>query len=159
MKYYIIKNFDLIHYGFDVKDENGNKIYKIKTLRSFLEVKTVISDMNDKQVICIERKKTFLPSYSVFINDSINFDIELKPTFQKRNYLLSNGYRVEGDYRGFNHILFDDNNQPIAKMKKSFFTQNRKCEIDILDINKTEIALAVAKVVALPFAYNPSKNN
>ena len=91
----------------------------------------------------------FIKLFPIYINDVFAFNLKQKLAFQKSIYILSNGYRVEGDSRGLNHNLFDENNQLVAKMSKSLFSGKMKSELEIFNDTKKEIALAVAKTCSM----------
>lgn len=156
MKFYIKKKIPSLDEQFIVKDDNNNIVYIITNIAQFSGIKTIITDMNENEVVHIEKKHTFLPSYNYYMNDTLVLNMKLKPKFMKSYYILSNGYRVEGDSKGFNYVLFDEKNQEIAMIKRSVLDNNY--ELEVFDETRKEIVIAVLEKVAIPSVYDNSTN-
>ena len=98
-----------------------------------------------------------MPNYNVYINDAFAFKITKKFQLFKNDYILSNEYRVEGNFMMLDFIVYDDNNTQIGSIKRKFISIGDKYEISINDISKKEIVLAI--IVAITNDVNRNQNS
>lgn len=158
MNLYVNEKLFSIHRKFYVKDENDNDVYEISSKVISIGDKTTISDMNGNKIIYIEQKLFHLmPNYNIYINDELVCEITKKFKLFKNDYLLSNGYKVKGNFWALNFTIYDEMDNEIGSIKRKFISIGDKYEINILDVNKKEIILAI--VVAITNDINRSQNS
>lgn len=157
MKLYVNEKIFSFHNRFYVKDENDKDVYEISSKIISLGDKTTINDMEGNKVAYIEQEILHLtPHYNVYINDILEFQIIKKFQLFKNDYTLNNGYRVDGNFFMLDFKVFDDNNNQIGSIKRKFISIGDKYEIEINDISKKEIVLAI--IVAITNDVNRSQN-
>lgn len=144
MKLYVSEKLLSIHSKFYVKDENNMDVYEIFSKFISLGDKTTINDMQGNKIAYVEQELFHLmPNYNVYIHGELRFKITKKFKLFKNNYILSNGYRVDGNFMGLDFIIYDDQNKQIGSIKRKFISIGDKYEITIDDIDKKEIVLAI----------------
>ena len=157
MKLYVNEKIFSFHNRFYVKDENDKDVYEISSKIISLGDKTTINDMEGNKIAYIEQEILHLtPHYNVYINDILEFQIIKKFQLFKNDYTLNNGYRVDGNFFMLDFKVFDDNNNQIGSIKRKFISIGDKYEIEINDISKKEIVLAI--IVAITNDVNTSQN-
>lgn len=157
MKLYVNEKLFSFHNRFYVKDENDKDVYEISSKIISLGDKTTINDMEGNKVAYIEQEILHLtPHYNVYINDILEFQIIKKFQLFKNDYTLNNGYRVDGNFFMLDFKVFDNNNNQIGSIKRKFISIGDKYEIEINDISKKEIVLAI--IVAITNDVNRSQN-
>ncbi len=97
------------------------------------------------------------PNYNVYIGDEFVFKITKKFQLLKNDYVLSNGYKVEGNFMALDFTIYDNNNTQIGSIKRKFISIGDKYEINIEDISKKEIVLAI--IVAITNDVNRNQNS
>ena len=158
MKLYVNEKLFSIHNKFYIKDENNMDVYEISSKIISLGDKTTINDMQGNKIAYIEQELFhIMPNYNVYINDAFAFKITKKFQLFKNDYILSNGYRVEGNFMMLDFIVYDDNNTQIGSIKRKFISIGDKYEISINDISKKEIVLAI--IVAITNDVNRNQNS
>jgi len=158
MKLYVNEKIFSIHKKFYVKDENNMDVYEISSKIISFGDKTTINDMQGNKIVYIEQELFHLtPNYKVYIGDKFTFKIIKKFQLFKNDYVLSNGYRVEGNIMMLDFVVYDDNNIQIGSIKRNFISIGDKYEINIDDINKKEIVLAI--IVAITNDVNRNQNS
>lgn len=149
MKLYVNEKLLSLHNRFYIKDENDCDIYEISSKVFSIGDKTTITDMNGNKIVYIEQELLhIMPNYNIYIND--NFFCKITKKFQlfKNDYILSNGYKVAGNFLMLDFAIYDDANNQIGSIKRKFITIGDKYEIDIQDINKKEIVLAIIAAIS-----------
>ena len=142
------KTFPIIHHKIFIKDENDMDIYEISSKFR----KTTINDMNENKIDYIEKKYfSITPNYNIYINNEPILKIKKINPFENE-YLLSNGCKVTGDFRMLNFVIYDGKNNQIGNIKRTtkFISigGSDKYEIDIIDLTKKEIILAILVPIA-----------
>ena len=160
MKLYVNEKLFSIHNKFYVKDENNVDVYEISSKIISLGDKTTIYDMKGNKIAYIEQELLHIsPNYNVYIKDEFKFKIKKKFQLFKNDYLLSNGYRVEGNFMMLDFIIYDDNNIPVGSIKRKFISIGDKYEINIDDTNKKEIILAIIVAITNDVNRNQSSSS
>jgi len=160
MKLYVNEKLFSFHNRFYVKDENDKDIYEISSKIISLGDKTTINDMKGNKIAYIEQEILHItPHYNVYINDILEFQIIKKFQLFKNDYTLSNGYRVKGKFMMLDFKVFDDNNIQIGSIKRKFISIGDKYEIEINDISKKEIVLAIIVAITNDVNRNQAATN
>lgn len=149
MKLYVNEKLYSIHNKFYVKDENNVDIYEISSKVLSFGDKTTITDMHGNIIAYIEQKLFhIMPHYDIYIDGNLVCKINKKFSWFENDYLLSNGYIVDGNFWGLDFVIYDNNNKEIGNIKKEFISIGDKYEINVLDINNIKIILAIIVVIA-----------
>ena len=158
MKLYVNEKLFSMHKKFYVTDENGFDIYEISSKIISFGDKTTINDMTGNKIAYIEQELFHItPTYNVYINDELEFKITKKFQLFKNDYLLDNGYRVDGKFMMLDFVVYDDKDNQIGSINRKFLSIGDKYEINIDDVNKKEIVLAI--IVAITNDVNRSQNS
>ena len=162
MKLYVDEKLFSIHKKFYVKDENNIDVYEISSKVISLGDKTTINDMQGNKIAYIEQEILHLtPNYNVYINNQFSFKITRKLQLIGTDYIFSNGYRVEGSFvwmnLWMNFMIYDDKNNQIGSMNKKSVSIGNQYEIDIYNLDKKEIILAI--IVAITNDINRIQNS
>ena len=158
MKLYVNEKLFSIHNKFYVKDEKNSDVYEISSKIISFGDKTTITDMQGNKIAYIEQELFHItPNYNVYIKDELVFKITKKFQLFKNDYLLSNGYRVKGNFMMLDFVVYDDKNVEIGSIKRKFISIGDKYEINIADTNKKEIVLAI--IVAITNDVNRNQNS
>ena len=133
-------------------------VYEISSKIISFGDKTTTNDLQGNKIVYIEQELFHItPNYNIYIGDELLFKITKKFQFFKNDYVLSNGYRVEGNFMALDFTIFDDNNIQIGSIKRKFISIGDKYEINIDDINKKEIVLAI--IVAITNDVNRNQSS
>ena len=144
MKLYVNEKLFSLHNKFYVKDENDIDIYEISSKVISIGDKTTISDMQGNKIAYIEQEILHLtPNYNVYIGDELSFKISKKFQLFKNDYVLSNGYKVKGNFIMLDFVILDDKDNQIGSIKRKFISIGDKYEINIDDIEKKDIILSI----------------
>ena len=144
MKLYVNEKLFSIHNRYYVKDENDMDVYEISSKVISIGDKTTINDMQGNRIAYIEQEIFhIMPNYNVYIIDAFVFKIAKKFQLFKNDYILSNGYRVEGNFMMLDFVIYDDKGNQIGSIKRKFISIGDKYEIEINDVNKKEIVLSI----------------
>ena len=158
MKLYVNEKIFSLHNKFYVKDENDMDVYEISSKVFSIGDKTTINDMQGNKVAYIEQEIFHLtPNYNIYIGEQFAFKITKKFQLFKNDYVLSNGYRVEGGFMMLDFAVFDDKNNQIGSITRKFISIGDKYEITIDDVSKKEIVLAI--IVAITNDVNRSQSS
>ena len=158
MKLYVNEKLFSIHRKFYEKDENDVDVYEISSKVISLGDKTTISDMRGNKIAYIEQEILhIMPNYNIYIGDDLICKISKKLQLFKNDYTLSNGYSVKGNFLMFDFTLYDNENNEIGNIKRKLISIGDKYEINIIDLNKKELVLAI--VVAIANDVNRSQRN
>lgn len=158
MKLYVSEKLFSMHKKFYVKDENGIEVYEISSKVISFGDKTTIKDMNGNIISYIEQEIfRITPNYNVYINNEFSFKITKKFQLFKNDYILSNGYTVEGNLMMLDFSIYDEKHNEIGSIKRKFISIGDKYEIDINDPKKREIVLSI--IVAITNDVNRSQQS
>ena len=160
MRLYVNEKLFSVHKKFYVKDENDMDVYEISSKIISFGDKTTITDMQGNKIAYIEQEIFHItPNYNVYINNEFAFKITKKFQLFKNDYSLSNGYRVEGNFMMLDFVIYDDHNNQIGSIKRKFISIGDKYEINIDDINKKEIVLAIIVTITNDVNRNQNSSN
>lgn len=149
MKLYIDEKVLSLHDKFFIYDENGKSIYEVSSKFPSFWKKTMICDMDGKQILDIEQEPLRVHStYNIYEHGNFICKISRVPGWFCQNYELSNGYKVKGGTFPLKEKIYDQNDRIIGTIAKKVFSIGDKYEIEIFEeINKL-IILATAVSIA-----------
>ena len=143
MKLYVNEKFLSIHNRYFIKDESGKDILEISNKINLSDFRTSINDLNGKELAYIKREFHLMPKYNVFINNNFEYSINKQFQLFKSNYVLSNNYRVDGQFLSHNFTIYNDKNEKIAEIFREYFTIGDRYTIDIIDEKDYLIILTI----------------
>ena len=143
--------------SYDIFDENGESLYTIKGQFGFGHRFKVI-DNNGREVGYVKQRIwTWLPKFDIFVNDELVGTIKKEFTFLKHKFTIDyKGWKVEGDFLGWDYKVFDGSGNNIARVSKKLFKLTDTYEIDVTN---PQDALSVLLLVLAIDAEECSRNN
>ena len=95
--------------SYDVYDEEGNPKYFVKAEFLSLGHQLHVYDRDGNEIGMIRQKLlTFLPAFDIEIGGMVKGRIQKEFTFFKPRYQIDyNGWRVEGDFLGWDYDVYD----------------------------------------------------
>ena len=149
MKLYVNEKLFSLSHKFYIWDGNNNIIYEISSEIISIGDKTIIMRYDGKKIAYIEQDLFYLtPHYKIFIYDKYVCDISRKFQIFDCDYLLDNGYRVDGDTFMLNFNIYDNQNNLIGNIQRQFISLGDKYEINVYDEAKLEIILSIIVAIA-----------
>lgn len=147
MKLYVNEKIISIHNRYFIKDESGKDILEISNIIKPSDFRTSINDLNGNELAYIKREFHLMPKYNVFINNNFEYSINKQFQLLKSNYVLSNNYRVDGQFLSHNFTIYNDKNEKIAEIFREYFTIGDRYTIDIID--EKDYLLILTIIVAI----------
>lgn len=124
---------------YDIYDEDENPKYYVEAeIFSWGHQLHVYDCFNNEIGIIHQKVFSFLPEFSIEINGEIVGTIYKNFTFFKNNYEVDfKGWKVEGNYTGWNYDVYDGD-ELIVNISKKLFTWGDTYVLDFVD-EKDEI--------------------
>ena len=143
--------------SYDIYDESGNVRYFVKARMMALGHQLHVYDSNRNEIGMIKQKiLTLLPAFEIVIGGVTIGRIQKKLTFLKPKYEIDyNGWRVEGDFMGWNYDVYFGNN-PIMYISKELL---RFGDTYVIDIGNPEDELMGMMLVIAIDAANCTHGN
>lgn len=149
MKLYVNEKLFSIRNKFYVKNESGDDVFEISSQIISIGDKTTIRDMKGNEIVYIEQELFhFTPNYKIYINNNLQCKITKKFQLLKNDYIIDNGYRVEGDIFSLDFEIYDKENNKIGNVARKFFSIGDQYEIDIHDEKDVKMVLAIVVAIA-----------
>ena len=93
--------------SYDIYDENGNTVYVVKGQLSWGHLLNIYDAYENKLGYVQERVLTFLPKFEIYEREQYLGCISKEFTFFKPKYNIDfNGWRVEGDFLGWDYDVY-----------------------------------------------------
>ncbi|HBR32005.1 MAG: LURP-one-related family protein [Eubacteriales bacterium] len=142
---------------FTIKDEQGNDRYYVEGEVFSWGNKLHVYNEQKLEVAFIKQKMmTWMPRYEVYINGVLQIAVVKKLTLFRQEYILEGSdWLVDGDYFAHNYTIYNGS-EPIATIKKAWFTWGDSYEINISD-GYNEL-LVVASALAIDCVIDASKS-
>lgn len=118
--------------SYDIYDESGKTRYFVKARLMALGHQLLVYDANRNQVGMIRQKLlNFLPVFEIEVGGVTRGKIKKKLTLFRPKYEIDyNGWRVEGDFMGWNYDVYSGS-RPIIHISKELFRFGDTYVIDI----------------------------
>ena len=118
----ILAEENFSHLSYDVYDENENAKYFVKAEFFSLGHQLHIYDRNDRELGVIrQRLFTLLPAFEIEIGGQVKGEIRKQFSFFKPRYEIDyNGWRVEGDFLGWDYDVYNGCSSIIHISKELF---------------------------------------
>ena len=94
--------------SYDIYDENGNKKYFVKAEFWSLGHRLHVYDVYDREIGMIKQRLfSFMPIFDIEVDGKVLGSIQKKFTFFKPRYEIDfNGWRVEGNFMGWDYDVY-----------------------------------------------------
>ncbi len=150
MKFYIKQKVFTLKDQFDIMDETGKPVFKVAGKMFSISNKLQLQNLNGSIILHAQKKVlSFLPKYTLYSpHDEVVATIERKFGL-KPKFLVQAGtdeLRVEGSFFAHSFQVFDENRM-LASIQKKLISFGDSYEIDIDDINNTELYLFIVIVL------------
>ncbi len=142
---------------FYIKDEEGVDRYYVEGQLFSWGKKLRVYDMANQEIAFIQQKVfSFLPKFYVFKSDVQIAEIVKEFTFFKPRYsIVGLNWTIIGDFWSHEYQI-NENDQPIVRISKHWFTWGDSYELDIL--NDKDVDLALAVVLAIDAVMSAGRN-
>ncbi len=143
--------------SYDIYDESGNVRYFVKARLMALGHQLHVYDANRNEIGMIKQKiLTFLPAFKIVIGGVTRGRIQKRLTLFRPKYEIDyNGWRVEGDFLGWNYDVYSGS-RPIIHISKELF---RFGDTYVIDIDNPENEVMGMMLVVAIDAANCTKGN
>ncbi|WP_310605473.1 LURP-one-related/scramblase family protein [Anaerosporobacter sp.] len=137
--------------SYDIYDEQGNVRYFVKAELIALGHQLHVYDCNRNEIGMIKQKLlTFMPAFEVEVGGRTVGRIRKQFTMFRPKYEIDfNGWRVEGDFFGWDYDVYSGNSQ-IIHISKEFFHWGDTYVIDIA--NPADELMGMMLVIAIDAA-------
>lgn len=134
--------------SYDIYNEHGETVYIVKGELSWGH-QLRIYDSSYHEVGVIKQKIfTFLPCFEIYIHNDYIGSIKREFAFFKSIYNFDfNGWRVDGDWLGFDYSIVDSSNHIVANISKELFQFTDTYVIDVY--NDQDALCALLSVLAI----------
>lgn len=142
--------------SYDIFDEQERTVYEVKGQLSWGHM-LVIYDASGREVGTVkERVLTWLPKFEIYKGDQYEGSIKKEFTiFEPRYDIDYNGWRIEGDFLGWDYTILDQSGNIVAEIGKELFHWT---DTYVLDIRNPKDALDVLMFVLAVDAEKCSRN-
>lgn len=157
MKLYIKQKVFSFRDKFYVKDEYGEDKYYVEgELFSFGKKLHIYNLAGNELALVHQKVLSFMPKFTVEINNTIICEIVKKVTFFKPKYIVNGlGWDVDGDIFAHDYVI-TSGNRSIVSIHKQWMTWGDTFELDI-DDNENEI-VALSVVLAIDTVLDANNN-
>lgn len=144
--------------SYDIYDETGKSVYKVKGELAFGH-RLKIYDNNQKCVGMIKEKIfVWLPRFQIFLNNNYLGEVKKEFTFFNPKFKIDyNGWQITGDLFGWNYEIIDNTGNKLAIITKKLWNFPDTYAIEILNPKDTLEVLLM--VLALDAQKCSSNNN
>lgn len=134
--------------SFDICDEAGNTLYIVKGQLSWGHCLKIF-DVNGNHIGTVKEKIiTFLPKFEMYLSDRYIGCISKEISFFRPKYNIDcNGWRVEGDFMGWDYSVVSADGRKIADISKELFRFTDTYVINVPDANNALCALMLVLAI------------
>lgn len=142
--------------SYDIYCENGNKAYTVKGELSWGHQLRVYGANGEELGLLKERVISFLPKFEMYIGGQYIGCIKKEFTFFSQEFSVEcNGWRVDGDWFGWDYTVSGAQGEHIATVTKELFNWT---DTYVMDIQDPQNALSVLMLVLAIDAEKCSRN-
>ena len=134
--------------SYDIYDERGNTVFKVKGQPSWGH-KLNISDADGVHIATLKEKIiSFLPVFNICIGDELVGTIRKEISFFKPSFSVDyNGWKVRGNFFEFDYEIEDGNGDTVAVIEKQLMNFTDTYIIDVY--NDADALYALMVVLAI----------
>lgn len=149
MKLYVNEKLFSIRNKFYVRNESGDDVFEISSQIISIGDKTTIRNMKGNEIVYIEQEIFHItPNYKIYINNNLQCKITKKFQLLKNDYIIDNGYKVDGDIFSLDFEIYNKENNKIGTVARKFFSIGDQYEKDIHDEKDVKMVLAIVVAIA-----------
>ncbi|KXT79267.1 LURP-one-related/scramblase family protein [Streptococcus sp. DD13] len=150
MKTYLVKQqFRFGGERFAIKDDRGEIAYQVEG--SFMKIPKTFTlyDAAGQKVSSISKEvMTFLPRFTIQLQDGSSFVIRKKLTFLRDKYTFDNlNLRIEGNIWDLDFKLLDDRDQLIAEIRKELFHLTSTYTVTVLEDAYADLVISLCVAI------------
>ena len=136
--------------SYDVYDENGDVVYKIKGSISFGHCFKVYNKYDEEVAVLKEEVLRLLPRFKIIVNDECIGHIKKELTFLRPKFEIDfKGWRVHGNIWEWDYSIYDDRDT-IAEISKKIISFTDTYTIKVFkDEDELYVLLVVAAIDAI----------
>lgn len=134
--------------SYDIFNENGDVMFKVKGELSFGHLLRIF-DSNDNEIGVVKEKVlTWFPKFEMYANDNYIGCINKEFTFFKPKFNIDyNGWQIEGDWFEWDYVINDSAGRQIASITKEVWNWTDTYSIDIH--NPDDVLYVLMLVIAI----------
>lgn len=134
--------------SYDIYDEEGNTVYVVKGQLSWGHCLKIF-DSAGKEVGTVQEKVfTLLPEFCLYLGDTRIGSIYKEFSLFKSKFVIDyNGWRVEGDFMGWDYQVLNRAGRQVAKVSKQLFNWTDTYVIDVCDPADSVCALMLVLAI------------
>ena len=143
--------------SYDIFDESGNTVYKVKGELAWGHLLRIYNREGYPIAHLKEKVLTWLPRFEMFLGENYIGSIKKEFTLLRPKYTIDlNGWQVEGDWFEWDYTIFDSNGMRVATISKELWNWT---DTYVLDICNPADALQVLMLVLAIDAEKCSRDN
>lgn len=122
--------------SYDIFDEAGNTVFKVKGELSWGHLLRIYDKEGNPIAHLKEKVLTFLPKFEIFIGEHYVGSINKEFSFFKPKYNIDfNGWTVDGDWFEWDYTIFDSFGGSVATISKELWNWTDTYTIDVYNPN------------------------
>lgn len=120
--------------SYDIFDENGNTVYKVKGQPAWGHCLKILDAYGNELGTVKQRVLTLLPKFDIYVGEQyvgcISKEFSL---FTPRFHIDYNGWSMEGDWFEWDYRIFDASGRHVAEVYKEMFRLTDTYTIDVIN--------------------------
>ena len=134
--------------SYDIFDESGNVVYRIKGQLAWGHCFKIF-DSHDNCIGTVKQKIfTWLPTFEMYLGENYFGSIKREISFLKPRYNIDcNGWHIEGDFFEWDYDIIDGAGNCIARITKELFKWTDTYSIDV--VNPKDALCALMLVLSI----------
>lgn len=134
--------------SYDIYDESGSTVYVVMGQLSWGHCLKIFDPAENELGMVKERVLTFLPEFALYRSGEYVCCISKEFTLFSNRYSIDcNGWRVEGDWLGWDYSIVDSSGNTVAAISKELLNWTDTYSIDV--INPEDALTALMVVLAI----------
>ena len=134
--------------SYDIYDEAGNIVFKVKGELSWGHLLRIYDALGNEVGYIKERILTWLPKFEMYIGENCIGCIQKEFSFFKPKFNIDyNGWNVEGDWFEWDYTIVNTSGQYVASVSKELFNFTDTYVIDVEDPQNALCALMLVLAI------------
>lgn len=134
--------------SYDIYNEAGNTVYTVEGKLSWGHCLKIYDTRGAELGTVKERIMTFLPQFEIYVGDRKVGCITKELSFFRPKFAIDcNGWRVEGDWMGWEYTILNHAGQQIAQVSKQLLHWTDTYVIDVFDPRDALCALMLVLAI------------
>jgi uncharacterized protein YxjI len=128
--------------SYDIYDEQGNVVYRVKSQLSWGHCLKIFDTYGNEVGMVKERIITFLPKFEVYLGHEYLGCIAKELSIIKPKYRIAyNGWSMKGNIWAWDYVIVDGAGERVATISKELFHLSDTYAIDVKDPKNAVIVL------------------